>query len=103
MRVVIALERHGRVLNRTSRGITDRPRNDWGFLIAFVLAMSYNSAQRCQRNECAEYPTNSGADRSHQEVRFTVPVNANFPARAILSNVILTLIYCPSWLNWAFA
>src|ERR1700736_2111823 len=92
MRVVIALERNGRVLNRMLLRIVDNPCNGCGFLTAFVLAMSCHDTNCCERNECAEYPNNSGGDRGHQAVRSTTPVNTNLPARAILSNAILTPI-----------
>ena len=79
MPAVVALERHGRVLNRAIRGITDRPRNDCEYLVAFVLAINCGNAQRGQRNECAEYPNNSGGNGGHQKVRSEVPVSTNLP------------------------
>ena len=100
MRVVIALESNSRIFNRTILGIADRSCNDCRFV---TLAMSGRDARRCERNVNAKHPNNSGGDGCHQQVRPTAPVIANLPVRAILSNVILALIYCPSWSNAAFA
>ena len=93
MRVVIALERNRRILNRAILGIADRSCNDCGCLIVFVLAVSCHGAHHCERSVYAEHPNNAGGDGGHQEVRSTTLVNANLPARAILSNVILAPIY----------
>src|ERR1700730_2504192 len=103
MRVIVTLKRHRRVRKRAIHGITDHPGNDSGFLTAFVVAISCSGAQRRQRNECAKYPNNSGHNRGHQEVGSPAPVNANLPATQSFKMPILTLIYCASWLNAAFA
>ena len=89
----MALERDGRVRNRAIRGIADHPCNNCKCLIVFVLAVSCHDAHRRERNVHAERPSNSVSEEDHQKVRFIASIIANLLVRAILSNVILALIY----------
>src|SRR6202166_3285009 len=83
MRVIIALERHGGVLNRAFRGIPDRPRNDCGFLIVFDLAINRQDAPHRERNANAKHPDNAGDDSGHRGLSTKAPINAE-SALAIL-------------------
>src|SRR6202030_4136105 len=83
MRVIVALKKHRRVLNRAIHGITDHSGNDCGFLIVFDLAMNRQDAPHLERNANAKYPDNAGDDSGHRVLSTKAPINSE-SALAIL-------------------